>query len=101
MALRVPPLVALTGCHFATPGLADGGGGDDAATGETGVDGPPNPTCFGTGLERVCLADLPSMPLTISADTAIDTDASLGCAVTTSSTVPVCVLAGTTITVTN
>jgi hypothetical protein len=75
MGRRVITLVVLAGCHQQTD-LAGDAGGDDGATTETGVDVPTDPSCFGTGFEHVCLVALPTTPLTIGTDTALDTDAS-------------------------
>jgi hypothetical protein len=63
-------------------------------------DAPPGAqACFGTGIVRVCFAAPPPTPLTISAQTTINTDNSSMCATTVSSTSDYCVIAATSITV--
>lgn len=70
----------------------------DAGTNPT-IDGPPDAQiCFGTGLLHICLASAPTMPLSIAALTAINTDTSSMCAQVMSGG-NYCVLAATTITI--
>src|SRR5262245_8754397 len=68
----------------------DGGGGRGDAP--RGIDSAPG--CYGTGLEQVCLAAMPTNPRTLM--TSI-TDAD--CMPYESSTVPVCLIAAGTITI--
>lgn len=73
----------------------------DSGTGPP-IDARPNaPGCFGTDPFVICLAALPTEPLSISLTTRIDTTNSPMCvATTTSSSAGYCVLAATTIAIT-
>jgi hypothetical protein len=55
--------------------------------------GTPSELCFGTGIVRVCLDELPTQPLVLAFDATIATDDPAGCSA--SDTPSVCVLAGT------
>jgi hypothetical protein len=64
-------------------------------------DVPPDATaCFGTDIVRICLANPPTQPLTISDFTVVDTDDTAMCAALTSGG-DYCVIAATTLTINN
>src|SRR5690606_22186929 len=66
------------------------------------VDAPPDAqTCFGNGLVSLCLAAAPTSPLTITANTTIDTDTSPLCVAYSADTgeTALCVVAATTVSV--
>jgi len=64
-------------------------------------DAPPDArVCFGTAPFDICLASAPTVPLTISTPTKIDTTSSSMCVATTSGGANYCVVAATTISIT-
>jgi hypothetical protein len=92
--------VALCACKFSAP---EGNGETVDAPPNTSVDAkefkdaPPEPNkCFGSGLGKLCLSELPTMPLML--DGTIDTDVAANCTevITVGSTLS-CVKAGTTV----
>jgi hypothetical protein len=103
-------VVLLAACGFqaspsqGTTSDANGpGGGSDAGPG-SGSDGSMGDAnmCFGKGLLKLCLAALPSQPKTLSASSSYDTGDNANCTqvVTQASGPDLCVVAGTTVTVT-
>jgi hypothetical protein len=106
--LRILGLVlALTGCRqllgFETVELPTGdAGADDGSPNDVPItfdvtDAPPG--CFGTGIEIVCLKDMPTMPVAFTTPQALDTDSSPMCVGVQSASTPACVIAATSITV--
>jgi hypothetical protein len=70
----------------------------DAAAIDVSVDVPPDASaCFGTGAVRICLAKVPTEPLTIDDGLTLDTGTSSLCAAVVSGGENYCVVAATTI----
>jgi hypothetical protein len=91
-------VLALTGCRQLFGIDPTEIAGTDAETSRDsanadGAIGPDARTCFGTGLEVVCLVQAPMEPISVQ-DQVLDTDNDPACAAVVSTTTPACVLAG-------
>jgi hypothetical protein len=101
MRATVLVLLGLAGCRQVLGGFAelpDASGGADPSDGK--IDPPDDdPTCFGTAIVEICLADTPTEPVDLTTQT-IDSDTSPACVVYTSATDTIaCVIAATALTV--